>query len=868
MQAWVRRLRRAVGLLPRGTTPARPVLVQQLATDTGLPMLLLGPDYTLKWQSPAAATVLEQTDLAEVVVQLARHLRAAAAGSAPAAPWVLSLPSPHGKPGGWVVQMADRLHDPAYGCYVAWLAPLPPAPAPATPPTGGHVAESPLVLTPDQLRGPDASVAAAGIGSWTYDPTTDNWQVSEEVVRILEQMAVPAPWKLTDLPQWADDTPEQLAAALVTAQLTQSPFSHRGRLRLAEGREKWVEIRGGPLEDPTGLTRQVGGTLQDITEETLVTEALRANEERFRAFFTNSSDVISVVNEEGRFTYLSPSAERVMGYPVEQLIGQRFFDSIHPDDLIPAIIAFELLKEGTRDALTLEYRWHMGANDWQYLESVAVNQLHIPAIRGIVINSRSVTERKLAEEALRASVRRFRGLAENSPDIIQIVNARTWKITEVNLESYLGWPSDKIRDSAFVFGLVHPEDLPRYTAARKWLFKQPPGTLCAIEFRAKNVQGQWEWLRMRERVLSWDTDGRALEILGTYTVITQQRQVEEALRRSEQRLQQLVRYASDALILMDTEGRNTYISPALERILGFTPDDRLGQTGFEFIHPEDLPRVLSEFSDLVSRPGYYHTFNYRGLHQQGHWVDLEAAGINLLHEPAVEAVVLYIRDISGRKESERQLLGSLKEKEVLLQEIYHRVKNNLQVVISLIDFESDRTQQAQLLSVLQESRNRIYAIALVHEKLYRTQDLNQLDFSDYLYALTTYILEAYEVERRRLPIELEFSVPPVAVDLDTAMRCGLVVNELLSNSLKYAFPAGQPGKVIVRVTAVGGKLETLEVGDTGVGIPDFDPQKSDTLGLRLVRLIGQQLQTTLTVESTEGLVYRFRFRPPAGSTEP
>ena len=188
------------------------------------------------------------------------------------------------------------------------------------------------------------------------------------------------------------------------------------------------------------------------------------------------------------------------------------------------------------------------------------------------------------------------------------------------------------------------------------------------------------------------------------------------------------------------------------------------------------------------------------------------------------------REVEERLRAEEQLRTSLGEKEILLKEIHHRVKNNLQIIYSLLSLQSDHIQDELILDMFRDSKHRVRTMVLIHEKLYRSQDLSKIDFGEYVNALTTDLLNSYALSFSAL--NLKTRVDGVHLSVDTAVPCGLIVNELVTNCLKYAFPDAQEGEINIELQKNGGDEFTLIVGDNGIGFPkEFDFRNTDSLGL-------------------------------------
>jgi two-component sensor histidine kinase len=230
-----------------------------------------------------------------------------------------------------------------------------------------------------------------------------------------------------------------------------------------------------------------------------------------------------------------------------------------------------------------------------------------------------------------------------------------------------------------------------------------------------------------------------------------------------------------------------------------------------------------------------------------------------MHEagkPTTATVVAY--DITQRKQIEAQLRKSLEEKVVLLQEIHHRVKNNMQVISSLLSLQTGYVDNPLVIEYFRDSQSRVHSMALVHEKLYRSQDLTRIDFAEYIEDLAHHLFQMHHINSQDISLNVE--TDSAFVKLDQAIPCGLILNELISNALKHAFPPGQNGEVWVVLKAEHPEMLNLTIGDNGIGFPGhIDFYNSGTLGLQLVNTLIKQLGGTIELGSRFSTEFRIRF---------
>jgi len=316
-------------------------------------------------------------------------------------------------------------------------------------------------------------------------------------------------------------------------------------------------------------------------------------------------------------------------------------------------------------------------------------------------------------------------------------------------------------------------------------------------------------------------------------------------------LEGIIDSMASALVLADQDGRITRLNRAASMLLGVSMEELLGKP-FATLCPAD-PARQGGFKDESA--GVPLECNFR--RGDGTAIPVALSHAVLLGPGATTRGYVYVaQDLSERQQVEARIRKSLAEKDLLLREVHHRVKNNLQVISSLLDLQSSGIQDRQLLEKLTESQSRIRSIALIHEQLYQAHDLGRIDLNAYLERLTAPLVQSFG---RSGGVQLVLEVTDLWLDLDQALACGLIVNELVTNALKHAFPGDSSGQIRIQGRPVDGRC-VLVVADNGQGIqPSTRIEMASTLGMRLVASLVQQLHGTLTTGSGPGCEVRVEF---------
>lgn len=389
---------------------------------------------------------------------------------------------------------------------------------------------------------------------------------------------------------------------------------------------------------------------------------------------------------------------------------------------------------------------------------------------------------------------------------------------------------------------IHPDDLARVEQALQDALHQH--TDYETEYRVTYPDGTLRWLVGRGRGL-YDAAQQPIRMLGVILDIGDRKRAEQI-----QEFQAVItrNMAEGICVVRSDNGMICYANRKFEQMFGYDPGELDGQHvsivnyATETVSAEAVNQTIRR-AVLDNLEATYEVHNIR---KDGtpFWC---SATTSIFEHPEYGSVLVAVQqDISDRKESEAKLQASLKEKELLLKEIYHRVKNNLQVVYSLLNLQSRKVSDPAALSVLRDSQSRVRAMALVHEKLYKSDDLTRIDLADYIHSLAYSLLDTYRSGSNSIVLRLE--IEPYSLDIETALPCGLMLTELMSNSLKYAFPKGRAGEIAISAALSPDHRVSLRVGDNGIGLPnDFDLGHVSSLGLSLVQNLAKQIRGEVAI---------------------
>jgi PAS domain S-box-containing protein len=622
----------------------------------------------------------------------------------------------------------------------------------------------------------------------------------------------------------------------------------------------WFLDQISPVRSDGGGVLSVVTISRNITERKKAEERLRRSEERYRAFIEQSSDGI------WRFETVQPIA---LALPPEEQVEQ-FFQYGYLAECNEAMLS--MLGQNSAEAI-------VGLPAGALISRS--NSQHVEALMEFVRSGYRLTDAEVREVApdgaVRYTLNTYVGIAEEG-NLVRVwgsrrdVTARTQVERELRL---LAQTITSTKDLVSITDLDHrilfvnDAFLAAYGYTLEELLGKPLSMVRSPEMPPEQssqilpstLEGGWygEVLHRKKdgsdfALEVWTSvvrndEGDPVAMVGVARDITERKRMEQALRQSEARLRRITDTMQDIITVTDPAGVVQYVSPSYATIMGYPVQEAMGRSVFERIHPDDIELASQTFAAcIMARIGGRLEFRYR--HAGGEYLWLETVGNPLFDEEGnITGVVFATRDITERRRVQDQVNASLREKEVLLKEIHHRVKNNLQVISSLLSLQAETIQDPETRRVLKESQNRVRSMAIIHQRLYQSGNLAEVNFGGYIKELCAQLFRSYGAASHRIALTMD--TEEIGLGVDKAIPCGIILNELVTNALKYAFPDGKGGTVTVGLHGRDAQIE-LVVRDDGVGLPtESEGVRTDSLGMKLVHMLVEQISGTLTQESEQ-----------------
>lgn len=627
-----------------------------------------------------------------------------------------------------------------------------------------------------------------------------------------------------------------------------------------------VELRVSAWKDQQGVVTGMWGIVRDLSERRRATTALLAERDRLRQILDSQLGLTAILDLDGRTVDMNEVAVVASGWTRAQVLGVHICDVPWAPPDIDSLVRESIAAAARGEVVRIDVAAITSDGDRREFDDVFYP---IRDARGHIVNVAlfgvDVTDRRRAERELARSNLRLR-------EAQAAASLGNWEHDHVTGRL---WWSDEVfriaeRDPAALaphfdgyWQLVHPDDLERVRAA--YQRGVDTGEPYRLVYRWITPGGRVKYVESSGSTES-AADGRPLRSQGTVQDVTARIEMINALEAARDDLSATLMAIPDPLVEIDGQGR-LIRHRSTRQALPLALDGDAGHGRAEWLPPE-AARGLALAIERARVEGASAGEQVRIDSDSGpRWFELTVA--RKTAAGGVEPTYLVLsRDVTERHLAEQRLRRSLTEKDVMLRELHHRVKNNLQIISSLLYFISRRMRSPEDAAAVADGRERLRALALVHERLYESQDLSRLDFGDYLRSLVAQLAEAYG--RIGVGVVARVEAAQMSVPISLAQPAGLVVAELVVNAFKHGFPGGRPGEVLVSVAATDDGGVRLGVADTGVGLPaDFVPARAESFGWRLVYALARQVGARIEVSGAAGTTVTLRIpRESIAAAEP
>lgn len=612
---------------------------------------------------------------------------------------------------------------------------------------------------------------------------------------------------------------------------------------------------------PNSSPRQIAQVI-DITERKKAELMLKETELRLSSIINNLPNMVFYENHKG-IPKIAESVHSILGYTADELTYNKdlFLSLFHPEDRKRVergkAVWNTVMQKGYHKK---EYRLKHKNGNYIWFEDLmyAVNSPEGQYMAGFMID---ITERKRAEEKIRENEFIISNLIKNFPNIVIYHTGYDKQFISENVADMLGYAADELNNDHELFtSLIHPDDkksIEKVFNSWRKNNKDKPGL--KTEFRIKRKDGNYIWLEDHVVHIFADDKGKA-SIAGFLINITDRKIQADKLEESQARLTVLMNNIPNVIFYENTREKQ-FISPNIYDLLGYTSEDFYSNSQLfdSLIYTEDLNKVVKG-SDRWLKADHHNQYKetFRIKTREGKLLWVEDQMFRLTRADGSKYSLGVLIDITDQKMIEEKIAQSLNEKELLLKEIHHRVKNNLQVVSSLLRLQTSYVTDNNTLDILIDSQNRVRSMALVHQKLYQSKDFSQIDFKEYINQLSEQLFNVFRQKNK--DIKINISSNDAKMSIDHAIPCGLIINELISNSLKYAFPDNRSGLIDIDVYGSVDDRFVITVKDNGVGFPKgIDFKGTSTLGLQLVNTLVGQIDGTIDMENGIGTKFTLRF---------
>jgi PAS domain S-box-containing protein len=659
-----------------------------------------------------------------------------------------------------------------------------------------------------------------------------------------------------------------MSSILSAAVAAEQPFHCTCRVRVREDVSRTCELAARVWKTGKNLSGYVA-TLVDVTARDNAACRVQGVADSLRELSHRTRDMYVEIGPDGRIRHWNIAMAQCTGRTEEEMIGQKLpamFQSTAIDGALAEVCS-------TRQTHTLRNVSLSGRS-----MTLACTFFPVGTGCGILLTPDTESTGNVAfdalrrsEEGLRQSEERYRAFIEDSSEgiwrfeteaPIPIVASVSDQVRLILAHGYVAECNDTL---ARFYGYAHATDLINARVAtivqagahqaqeHIERFVLSGYRLANVEVSRRDTNGEIRYLQYS--FAGTVERGCLIRAWGVIRDATERRDAERRLRL----LAHTLTSTRDAISITDVENRILFVNDAFVRTYGYAEEELIGQS-VSLVRSSSTPPGMDA---LIHSATLHGEWNGEILNRRADGSDFPVelwTSVVRNDEGDPVAMVGVARDITERKRTDENLRASLREKEVLLKEIHHRVKNNLQVISSLLSLQAEYLTDEGMLRILRESQSRVKSMALVHEKLYQSNNLAEIDFGDYVRELVMQLFRSYGM--RQEVVHMAINADAISLGVDRAIPAGIIVNELVTNALKYAFPNGQAGTIVVELRSIAAGVVRVVIRDDGVGFPKgLGLDTAGSLGLTLVHMLTDQLRGELTMPpQSSGAEFVLTFR--------
>lgn len=582
-------------------------------------------------------------------------------------------------------------------------------------------------------------------------------------------------------------------------------------------------------------------TIRKETEDKYI-----ASEEKYKSLTESLKTAVYTFSLEGKFTYVNPAMLEITGYNEEELFNMSFFDFAHPHfkDMVMKTGFSRLKGEDVISNYEFKIITKKGEERWVEVSNV---RTVINGMISILGTASDITDRKIAAEQIIKSESQFRALFSSMDDLIIVLdrNGKYLEIAPTN-PNLLYKPAEELIGKTLYE--VFPEENATYflNKIEESLNSQVP---ISIEYTL-DIKDKKFWFEGR---ISPMIDDKVLLVVRDITVgkLSLRKLVE-----SEEKYRNLVESIAEGLVIVDENENFLFSNKAALDIYGYNEDEILKMNVKDLVSEKSFNTIQKETVNRLNGKSSKYEITIIRKNGDERLTSITASPL-FKDGKFIGSFELFI-DITDIRKAEEELRASLREKEVMLQEIYHRVKNNMQIISSMLNLQSVHVTDETSLNLFKNCQNRVRSMSLVHEKLYRSKDLSRIKFEDYITSLMRNLFISYGVSEKRIRYNVE--AKGIFLNINTAIPCGLIINELITNSIKYAFPEDKKGHIIIKLSKDKKDKFTLIIRNDGIDFPEeIDLENASSFGMQLVNILQQQLHAEIEIDRKGGTTFKFLF---------